>query len=259
MIHFLCLYSKMSSHIFKLGKLVESIIKNRCDRGIPIPDDILQEIARLNKKVEAFLQESQKQFDSSKRNESMKQMVFLIWRIFFNNVIQKIVQNHAKFPVYSTFMANKEHAKCVMGDDIREKIRLLHEMLKSWPHLVPPQLKDINFPTGHLQNRMLLASFEDGKIEPPSLKPNIEPLSIINYVKCEYQDDEESLSNTKVNTEVKCFVRFAKNQEFGYVSDPFKKDPTFLSDVMERYGSTRYLEVCEMFPNELSEFHPEQE
>ena len=256
----------MSSHIFKLDGLVKSMIKNRCDREIPIPDDVLQEIARLNKKVEAFLQESQKQFDSSKRNESMKQMVFLIWRIFFNNVIQKIVQNHAKFPVYSTFIADRDHLKCVIADDIREKIRLLHEMLESWPHLVPPQLKDINFPTGHLKNEMLLASFEDGRIEPrvgfverPSLKPNIKPLSIIDYFECEYPDDEESLSNMEVNTEVKCFVRFVKNQKFGYVSDPFKKDPTFLSDVMERYGSTRYLEVCEMFPNELSEFHPEQE
>ena len=251
--------SSASSHISNLSSLANKLEK-RYHSGIPIPDDFLQEIIKLNQKVEAFLQESQKQFDSSERNESIKKMVLLIWSIFFNNVIQKIVQDHSEFPIYHTCMADKDHAKCVMADDIREKIRLLHEMLESWPHLVPPQLKDINFPAGHLQNQMLYASYDDG-IEPrvgfvelPSLKPNIEPLSIIDYIAFEYEVEEDYIKDTTVL----CFVRFAKDRELEYVYDPSENDPTFLSDVMERYGSTRYLEVCEMFPNLISIYHPRQ-
>jgi hypothetical protein len=216
----------------------------------------------LNQKVEAFLQESQKQFDSSERNESIDLMVSLLWQTFFNNLIKEIVQVHSEFPIYYTCMANKDHAKCVMADDIREKIRLVHEMLKSsWHCVVPPRLQDINFPAGHLQNQMLYASYDDGIeprvgfVESPSLKPRTMPYWILDYLKSEYLDDNDYINDQTVL----CFARFARDCELEYVYDPSEDDPTFLSEVMEKHGSKTYIDVCREFPNVLSEYHPKQE
>jgi hypothetical protein len=107
----------------------------------------------MKQKINAFLRESQEEFDSIKRNESMDNFLLLLWRTFYKNIIQKNIGEHEKFPIYHTGMISKEHAKDVTGNDFREKLNAIHKMLlESWPHMVPPLFEHINFPAGNLQN-----------------------------------------------------------------------------------------------------------
>lgn len=249
-----------SHHIFDLSGLAKRIEKIHL-LGIKIPDHFLTKIEEFNRDGKAFLQESQKQTEYIERNKSIDLMASLLWQTFFNNLIKEHVQVHSEFPIYYTCMANKEHAKCVMGDDIREKIRLVHEMLKSsWHCVVPPRLQDINIPAGYLRNEMLYASYDDGIeprvgfVESPSLKPGTMPCSILDYLKSEYLDDNDYINDQTVL----CFARFARDLECEYVYDPSKDDPTFLSEVMEKHGSKTYIDVCREFPNVLSDYHPKE-
>jgi len=250
----------MSSHIFTLRELAERIEEMHL-LGILIPSGFLTKIEEFNRDGKAFLQASQKQTECIERNNSIDRMVILLWQTFFNNLIKEIVQVHSEFPIYYTCMANKEHAKCVMGDDIREKIRLVHEMLKSsWPYVVPPRRQDINIPAGYLRNEMLYASWDEGIepqvgfVESPSLKPGTMPCSILDYLKSEYLDDNDYVNDQTVL----CFATFARECEYEYVYNPSEYDPTFLSEVMEKHGSKTYIDVCVESPNILSEYHPKE-
>ena len=249
-----------SHHIFDLTGLAKRIEKIHL-LGIKIPDHFLTKIEEFNRDGKAFLQESQKQTEYIERNKSIDLMASLLWQTFFNNLIKELVQVHSEFPIYYTCMANKEHAKCVMADDIREKIRLVHEMLKSSCNcVVPPRLQDINIPAGYLRNEMLYASYDDGIeprvgfVESPSLKPVTMPCSILDYLKSEYLDDNDYVNDQTVL----CFARFARDWECEYVYDPSEDDPTFLSEVMEKHGSKTYIDVCREFPNVLSDYHPKE-
>jgi hypothetical protein len=228
--------------------------------GISIPDDLRQEIDKFNKKVKEFLQASREESDSRERDKSMKQMLLLLWMTFFDNLIkEKIVSLHSEFPIYRTCMADKEHAKCVMAEDIREKIHAIHKMLiESWPHMVPPQIDYINIPAGYLRNKMLYASWDDGIppkvgfVEPPSLKPDAQPNSTEEYLKSQYVYDNGYIKDQKVLS----FANFAKDPDTEWCN-PSDYDPTFLSDVEKNYGSNTYLDVYREYRGLLSDYHPE--
>lgn len=231
----------ISSLIDKLREL------DNFSRLLNIPDDLCQELDIMNQKIDAFLRASQEEFDSRKRNESMDNFLLLLWRTFFNNIVQKIIGEHETFPIYHTCMIRKEHAKDVIRNDFHEKLQAIHEMLlKSWPHMVPPLFEDINFPAGRLKNEMLLASWDDGIepewgfVEPPSLKPNARPRSVEEYLKSDYLEKDRSVRDDIV---------FLANHLAGLDGyDPREQDPTFMGDFMVIHGNKRYSDVSRMFP-----------
>lgn len=137
-------------------------------------------------------------------------------------------------------------------------------LIESWPHMVPPRIEDINFPDSRLKNDMIYESASEygieqmepkyGFVEPPSLKPNAQPLSINEYLATEYNfEDDDSIKDRKV-VDIANYIRDPENALY----DPLEFDPTFLSDVVEKHGSKGYFDVYRMFTYWLSDYHPEQ-
>jgi hypothetical protein len=233
--------------------------------GISIPDDLRQEIDNFNKKVKAFLQASQEESDSKERDNSQKEMVLFVWRTLFNNVLQKIDDYYRdKFELYNTMLFNeKDYGKTVVATDKRHKIQAIHEMLKSWPHMVPPRIEDIEFPDSRLKNDMIYKSPSEygiermepeyGFVEPPSLKPDVRPLSIEDYLATEYKIEDDCFNDRKV-VDIANYKRDPENSSY----DPLEFDPTFLLDVVKKHGSKGYRDVYQMFPHWLSDYHPSE-
>jgi hypothetical protein len=228
--------------------------------GISIPDDLRQEIDKFNKKVKAFLQASREESDSRKRDKSIDEILRLLGRTLFNNVLQKIIEGHEKFPAYRQGAIQKEHGKNVITNDIRHKIQAIHEMLKSWPHMVPPLFENIHLSAGHLQNDMLWASWDDGIepkwgfVEPPYLKPDSEPCSIENYFESDYWMEDDDVRDETC----RWFADYAAGNR---TYNPLEEDPAFLSDVMKIHGSKGYIDVFRMFSDcsgSLSDYHPNE-
>jgi len=233
--------------------------------GICIPPELLQMLDSTNQAINAFLQASQEEFDSKERDSSLETMFLFPWIAFFKNVLQKIDDYYREnFELYGTHLFNeKDYGKTVVSNDIKEKIRAIHEMLiKTWPHMIPPRIEDIEFPDSRLKNDMIYGYPEEygikpikpayGFVEPPSLNPDARPLSIEEYLATEYKIDDDCIENRTVIN----FADFAREPDIKY--DPSEHDPTFLLEVVERYGSKRYLDVYEMFPHWLSDYHPSQ-
>ena len=256
--------SSARSDIYDLAKLAKELEQRLSSTGIPIPENLQTQIAELNQNVKAFLQASQKESDSRERDNSQKEMVLFLWRTFFNNVLQKIDDYYRdNFELYNTMLFDeKDYGKTVVATDKRHKIQAIHEMLKSWPHMIPPPIEDIHFSESNLVNDMIYECPEEygleeiepayGFVEPPSLKPNARQLSIEEYLATEYIINDDYIKNRTVIN----LADFAREPDIKY--DPSEHDPTFLSEVVERYGSKGYLDVCEMFPHWLSDYHPSQ-
>lgn len=206
-----------------------TLLENVSEIGTNIPDDLCQN------------------FDLRQRNESMTNLLLLLWRTFYKNIVQKIIGEHETFAIYHTCMIQKNHAQQVIGNDFREKLNAIHEMLlKSWPYMVPPRLDDINFPAGRLINEMLWASWDDGIepewgfVKPPSLKPNASPCSVEDYFKSDYLEEERFVRDD--------IVFLANHLAELNTYDPREQDPTFMTDFMERHGNKIYSDVSIMFP-----------
>lgn len=233
--------------------------------GIQIPPELREILDRTNQAIDAFLQASQEEFDSKERDSSLEQMLLFLWIVFFKNVLEKNDEYYQKFELYGMHLFNgKDYGKTVVATDIKEKIRAIHELLiESWPHMVPPRIEDINFPDSHLENDMIYESASEyrkeqiepkyGFVEPPSLKPDAQPLSIEDYLKTEYKFHDECCIKDRKVLDIANFIRDPENAFY----DPLEFDTTFLSDVIKKHGSKRYFDVYRMFPSWLSDYHPE--
>ena len=241
------------------------VLEQRSFEKFPIPKDFLETITVFNQEAMVCLRESQARFDVWKRNHTMEQVILFLWKALFIGFLQRIDADYReRFSLYGTLLWEKDHAQVVRAQDIREKIQALHDMLKSsWTHLVPPRMQDIIFPDSHLKNNMLMEEGSEwwgippvtGFFEPPTLKPGTVPLSISDYIAFECR--ELDVENPRVCDDgtVANFVKFARDPEYYDWCNPFESDTTFLTDLMERYGSTTYLQICGMFPR-LSDYHP---
>ncbi len=258
--------SSARSDIYDLAKLAKELEQKLSSTGIPIPENLQRQIAELNQNVKAFLQESQEEFDSKERDSSLEQMLLFPWIVFFKNILEKNDKYYQTFELYGTMLFNeKDYGKTVVANDIREKIRAIHEMLiESWPHMVPPRIEDIHFPDSHLKNDMIYESPSEygiekmepqyGFVKPPSLKPNAHQLSIEDYLATEYKFENDDCINDQ---KVVAFANYKRDPENSSY-DPLEFDPTFLSDVVKKHGSKKYLDVHRMFPSWLSDYHPRE-
>ena len=257
--------SSARSDICDLAKLAKELEQRLSSTGIPIPENLQTQIAELNQNVKAFLQASQEESDSKERDNSLEQMLLFVWRTFFNNVLQNNDDYYREnFELYNTMLFDeKDYGKTVVATDKRHKIQAIHEMLKSWPHMIPPRIEDIRFPKSRLVNNMIYETpteygikpikTEYGFVEPPSLKQDVRPLSIQDYLATQYKKVDDCVDDQLV-------IAFANFASYDSTYNPCEEDPTFLEDVMKRYGSKGYSDVYEMFPNqELSDYHPSSE
>ncbi len=249
------------SDIYDLAKLAKELEQRFSSTAILIPKNLQTQIAELNQNVKASLQASQEDFNSKKRENSQKEMLNNIWKMFLNNVMYIIIQeHHANLEIYKINQINKIHERDIIVDDLREKMRLVHEMLKQWPHMVPPQIKDIYLPDGYLKNEMLFAYcscdchfvcecernpeiiLRIGFVEQPSLNPDARPLPIQEYIRTEYTDEHFYVGDCYYELNWR-FQRFAENLQRDPSYNIFEDDPTFLSELVEKYGSKGYLDV----------------
>jgi hypothetical protein len=254
-----------SNSIFGLRELCEEL-ERRSFANVPIPDDFLEKITVFNQEAMECLRESQAQFGVWQRENTMNQMCLFLWQAFFILYLQRIDADYReRFSLYNTGLYDKDHARDVRAQDIREKIQAIHDMLKSsWTHLVPPRMQDIILPGSKLENDMLMEEGSEwwgippvtGFVEPPTLKPDAVPLSIFDYFasECTYVDVE----NDRVcdDRTVANFVKYAREPEYYDWCNPFVNEPSFLSDLVERYGHLTYPQICGMFPGLLSDYHP---
>jgi hypothetical protein len=251
--------------VFSLRNICQEL-KRRSFENVPIPVDFLEKITVFNQEAMACLRESQAQFGVWQRENTMKQMCLFLWQAFYILVFERIDADYReRFSLYNTGLYDKDHARDVRAQDIREKLQAFHDMLKSsWTHLVPPRMQDINFPDSHLENDMLMEEGSEwwgippvtGFVEPPTLKPDAVPLSIFDYFASECTSVDVENERVCHDRTVANFVKYAREPDFYDWCNPFERDTTFLSDLMERYGSTTYPEICRMFPRLLSDYHP---
>jgi hypothetical protein len=233
--------------------------------NVPIPVDFLEKITVFNQEAMECLRESQARFDVWQRENTMNQMRLFLWQAFFILFLQRIDADYReRFSLYNSGLYDKDHARDVRNQDIREKKKAFHDMLKSWTHLVPPRMQDIIFPDSYLENDMLMEEGSEwwgippvtGFVEQPTLKPNAVPLSIFDYFASECTDVDVENDRVCDDRTVANFVKYAREPEFYDWCNPFESDTTFLTDLMERYGSTTYPQICRMFPGLLSDYHP---
>jgi hypothetical protein len=229
----------------------------RSFENVPIPVDFLEKITVFNQEAMVCLRESQARFDLWERDHTMTQMLLFLWLAFFMNIRSELKKVHESFELFAIQQYLDDYSRDVRQEDIRVKVCVIHEMLlSSWRHPFPPRTEDIIFPRSKLQNEMLMEKGypdwgtepEYGFFEPPTLKPDAAPLSIPDYCASECTGiDEDVVCDNRTVTN---FVKHAKEPEF-YDYNPFENDPTFLQDLMERYGSTKYSQICRIFPGDL--------
>jgi hypothetical protein len=258
--HFACLscFSNLSLSSFRRRR-PSGVVAEK----VPIPDEFLEMITVFNREAMECLEKSQAQFDAWKRNHTMEQIILFLWRALFIRFLQMIDADYRqRFSLYGTLLWKKDHAINVRKQDICKKKQALHEALKSWTHLVPPLINDIIVPGSHLQNEMLMEQGSEncgippvtGFVEPPTFQTDAVRLSISDYILSECAAIADKMDECD-NPIVKNFVLNTINPNY-FDYDPFKDDPRFLLDLMERYGLTFYLQICRMFPGLISEFHP---
>ncbi len=236
-------------------------LERRSFGNVPIPVDFLETITVFNREAIVCLRESQARFDFWEREYTMNQMCLFLWRAFYMNIWSELNKVHESFELFAIQQYLNDYSRDVRQEDIRVKIRAIHEMLlSSWRHLVPPRIEDIIFPRSQLQNEMLMKKGypdwgtepEYGFFEPPTLKPDAAPLFIPAYFASECTGiNEDVVCNNRTVTN---FVKHAKEPDF-YDYNPFENDPTFLQDLMERYDHLTYPEICRMFPELLSDHY----
>lgn len=245
-----------SNHFFALREL-EQELERRSFENVPIPDEFIEMITVFNREAMECLRESQAQFDLWERNHTMTQMLLFLWMAFFMNIRSELKKVHESFELFAIQQYLNDYSRDVRQEDIRVKVRVIHEMLlSSWRHPFPPRTEDIIFPRSKLQNEMLMEKGcpdwgtepEYGFFDPPTLKPDAAPLSIPDYIasECTGIDEDVVFDNRTVTN----FVKHAK-EPFFYDYNPFENDPKFLPDLMERYVSTTYSQICGIFPGDL--------
>ena len=200
------------------------------------------------------------------RKHSMNQLLFFIWTTFFINVQTELKKLHESFEIFGFAQYDSDHSRQAIIQDTIAKIHAIHEMLQSsWIHPIPPPMAAINFPGSHITNEMLIEQGSEygyqgimpkyGFVEPPSLNPDVVPLSIYEYLAAECKNVNEEDPYILPDQTARAFVQINKDESTAWY-DPRGSDPTFMSDLMERYGSTTYSQICEIVPGLLSDYHP---
>ena len=179
---------RFKKHLEKLKKMI--------DAGIAIPENLLQAINSLEGQLEPFLKYSPEKadFDALERHELIKEILFSILRIFYDDVYQRILLEHKQFSRnIGEARFNQSYSESVRKEDISTRLTQIHTMLVAqWKSPIPPPIEQICLPPSLITHEMLYSYFEDGQSwgekpeygyqEEPSLAQDTRPLSFKEYI-----------------------------------------------------------------------------
>jgi len=232
------------------------------DTGIEIPENLLQGIASLARQLEPFLKDSPQkaEFDAIERHDLIMDIFFSFWRIFYDDIYQRILLEHKQFSQnIGEACFNESHSKKVRKEDISTRLTQIHTMLVAqWKFPIPPRIEQICLSAGLLNSEMLYPYFEDGGRswgenpeygyqEEPSLAQDARPLSFEEYV--EYQT--EKLDNI-CDWISKCSEFTTDDKSYNFLCHP-QSDTTLGEEAMKMYGSMTYEKIFTLLNKEYGE------
>ena len=246
--------------IERLKNLLTNLEKME-DAGIAISDNLLQAIDSLAGQLNHFLKDSPQkaEFDAIERQESIIDIYLSMWKIFYDDIYQKILLNHEEFrKIIGNALFDKSDSQSVRKEDISTRLTQIHNMLvEQWKSPIPPPIEQICLPPSLLTHEMLYSYTTDGQHcgknpeygyqEEPSLAQDARPLSFEEYV--EYQT--EKLDNI-CDWISKCSEFTTDDKSYNFLCHP-QSDTTLGEEAMEIYGSMTYEEIFRLFKEKYGE------
>ena len=112
------------TYLKKLIRKVEEIENS----GIQIPENLLQSIDSLARQLESFLKDSPQkaEFDSKERHETIIDIYLSLWKIFYDDLYQKILLEHMQI---CRPRLDEDYSVNVRKEDINVKLRQIHSLL----------------------------------------------------------------------------------------------------------------------------------
>lgn len=169
------------TRIIKLKTLLTKVEEME-EAGIEIPENLLQAIDSLAGQLEPFLKDSPQkaELDALERRELINNILFSLWRIFYNDIYQGILKEYKKKNLFCKKVGD-DRSKQFDIESSRKKdaskiLTEIHRLLVAeWKFTIPPLIEQICLPDGYL-----------GK---PSLASDARPLSLEKYI--QYQKEKK--------------------------------------------------------------------
>jgi hypothetical protein len=234
------------TYLKKLIKKVEEIENS----GIQIPENLLQSIDSLARQLESFLKDSPQkaEFDSKERHETIIDIYLSLWKIFYDDLYQKILLEHMQIrsKMYQRRLdgVEEDYSVNVRKEDINVKLTQIHSMLVAqWESPIPPQIEHICLSASLLTPDMLYSYITDGKhcgkspiygyqIK-PSLSLDARPLSLEKYVKYQFEKADDIGDLIKFT----CY-----EQSYDFLCNP-ESNIELAEEAMKMFGSMKYEEI----------------
>jgi hypothetical protein len=243
------------SSISKLKTLLTKV-KEMEDAGIKIPDNLLQGIASLAGQLESFLKDSPQkaEFNAIERRELIKNILFSLWRIFYNDIYEGIRLEHEKFrKIIRDALFEKSHSESVRKEDISTRLTQIHTTLvEQWKFPIPPPIEQICLSAGLLNSEMLYSYFEDGQSwgeNPeygyqafPFMAQDARPLSLEEYVQYQTSKKRDGIDWSPENWCCICHELAIDEQSYDFLCNS-ESDTALGDEIMKMCGSMTYEEI----------------
>jgi hypothetical protein len=226
----------------KLIRKVEEIENS----GIHIPENLLQSIDSLARQIEPFLKDSpeKEEFDAKERREIIIDIYLSLWKIFYDDLYQKILLEHMQLRQMNRWVFDKDYSVNVRKEDINVKLTQIHSMLVAqWESPIPSQNEHICLSASLLTPDMLYSYTTDGKhcgkspiygyqIK-PSLSLDARPLSLEKCVKYQFEKADDIGDLIKFT----CY-----EQSYDFLCNP-ESNIKLAEEAMKMFGSMKYEEI----------------
>lgn len=250
------------TRISKLKKLLTKVEEME-DAGIKIPENLLQAIDSLAGQLEPFLKDSPQkaELDALERRELIKNILFSLWRIFYNDIYQGIRLEHEKFrKIIGDALFEKSHSESVRKEDISTRLTQIHTMLVAqWKSPIPPPIEQIYLSAGLLNSEMLYSYITDGQHcgenpeygyqEEPSLVLDARPLSLEDYVQYQQAKERDGIDWSPENWCCICHELAIDEQSEDFMCNP-ESDTALGDEIMKMCGSMTYEEIFRLLNKE---------
>lgn len=236
-------------------KILLTEVKEMEDAGISIPENLLQGIASLAGQLEPFLKDSHQkaELDALERRELIKDILFSIWKIFYDDFYQRILLEHKQFSRnIGKALFNQSYSERVRKEDISTRLTQIYTMLVAqWKSPIPPRIEQICLSAGLLNSEMLYSYFEDGQScgenpeygyqEEPSLVLDARSLSLEEYIQYQKEKTRDGIDWSPENWCCICH-ELAAEQAYEFLCNP-ESDTTLGDEIMKMCGSMTYEEI----------------
>ena len=210
--------------------------------GIEIPDKLLQGIASLAGQLEHFLKDSPQkaEFDAKERHELIMNILFSLWRIFYDDFYQGILLEYKKT---NQFCQNVGDDRSKQSDtesrrktDASKRLTEIHRLLVAeWKFTIPPLIEQICLPDGYL-----------GK---PSLASDARPVSLEKYLQYQQEKKRDEIDWTPENWGCICRELAINKQSKDFLCRP-ESDIALGEEAMKMCSSMTYKEIFKLLNEE---------